>query len=150
MIFFPLACRTPSGGSIGFKAATAAALMNQACVFVKQTRLWRSTRGEFVFVLYLQHSGRCLLLHVTKRPPKLHNLGGTQYFSYSHLIYFFWLSARTWFAQTTESHKKSNLFKADYITLWECITLLFYRPSFCHFHRLFFTPNWKKLVCIII
>lgn len=27
--------------------------MNQACVFVKQTGLWRSTGGEFVFVLYL-------------------------------------------------------------------------------------------------
>lgn len=35
----PLACRTASGGSIGFKAVAAAALMNQACVFVKQTRL---------------------------------------------------------------------------------------------------------------
>lgn len=48
-----MACRTPSGGSIGFKATAAAALMNQSCVFVKQTRLWRSTGGEFVFVLYL-------------------------------------------------------------------------------------------------
>lgn len=53
LIFSPPACGASSGGSIGFKAAAAVALMNQACVFVKQTGLWRSTGGEFVFVLYL-------------------------------------------------------------------------------------------------
>lgn len=41
--------------------------MNQACVFVKQTRLWRSTGGEFVFVLYLRATLCSLFVPVCNR-----------------------------------------------------------------------------------